>query len=57
MVMCVRTLLSSSVENLDVFQLYTDASPELHSICRIVFAASLYGSIGMSPEQNKIKLS
>lgn len=44
------TLLSGSVENLDVFQLYTNASPELHSICSVVFAASLNGAIGMSPK-------
>lgn len=48
-VLCVPTLLPAPVENLDVFQLYTNASPELHSICCVVFATSLNGAIGMSP--------
>lgn len=47
-IMRVPTLLPGPVENLDVFQLHTDAGPELHSICSIVFAASLNGAIGMS---------
>ena len=56
MLLCVRvcsqpsaTLLSGSVENLDVFQLYTNAGPELDRICGVVFVASLDGAIGMSP--------
>ena len=48
---CFPTLLPGSVENLDVFQLHTNTSPELHSIRSIVFAASLNGAIGMSPKQ------
>lgn len=52
----VPTLLSGPVENLNVFQLYTNACPELHSICSIVFASSLNGAIGMGPKQNNKKL-
>lgn len=48
---CVATLLPGPVENLYVFQLYTNASPELHSIRSVVFAASLDGAVSMSPEQ------
>lgn len=47
----VPTLLPGPVENLDVFQLHTDAGPELHCICSIVFAASLNGAIGMSSKE------
>ena len=46
----IPTLLPGPVEHLDVFQLHTDASPELQCICSIVFAASLNGAVGMSPE-------
>lgn len=42
------TLLPGLVENLDVFQLHADAGPELHGVCGVVFATSLYGAIGMS---------
>lgn len=54
-VLCAPTLLPGPVEHLDVFQLYTNASPELHSICSVVFVASLNGAIGMRPEQTKTK--
>ena len=54
--MCVPTLLPGSVENLDVFQLHTNSSPELHSICSIIFAASLNGAIGMSPKKKTDQL-
>lgn len=47
-VFLLPTLLPGPVENLDVFQLHTNAGPELHSICSIVFAASFNGAIGMS---------
>lgn len=46
------TLLPGPVKNFDVFQLYANACPELHSICSIVFAPSLNGAIGVSPKQN-----
>ncbi len=48
---CVPTLLPCPVEDLDVFQLYTNAGPELHSICSVVFAASFNGAICVSPKQ------
>lgn len=57
--MCILscpTLLPGPVENFNVFQLYTNACSELHSICSIVFAASLNGAIGMSPKQKTTKL-
>lgn len=44
-------MLPGPVENLDVFQLHTNTSPELHSICSIVFVASLNGAIGMSSKE------
>lgn len=52
-ILCSPTLLPGPVENFDVFQLYTNACPELHSICSIVFAASFNGAIGMSPKQRQ----
>ena len=54
--LCAPTLLPGPVENLDVFQLHTNASPELHSICSIVLVASLNRAIGMSPKQKAAKL-
>lgn len=53
---CFPTLLPGPVEDLDVFQLYTNACPELHGICSVVFAASLDGAIGVSSAQKTIKL-
>lgn len=44
-------MLPGPVENLDIFKLHTNASPELHSICSIVFAASLNGAICMSSKE------
>lgn len=49
----LATLLPGLVENLDVFELYADAGPELHGIRGVVFAASLYRTICMSPNNNK----
>lgn len=46
-------MLPGLVENLDVFELHADAGPELHGICGVVFAASLYRTICMSPNNNK----
>lgn len=45
------TLLPCPVENLDVFQLNTNACPELHSISSVVFVASLDGAICMGSKQ------
>lgn len=53
----LATLLPGLVEDLDVFQLHADAGPELHGICGVVFAASLYGAIGMSPNKKNTKIS
>lgn len=49
--MCFPTLLPGPVENLDVFQLHTNAGPELHRIRSVVFVASLDGAVSMSPER------
>lgn len=51
MFLSVPTCLSCSVENLDIFQLYSNARPELHSICSIVFVASLNGAVSMGPKK------
>ena len=45
------TLLPSSVEDLDVLELYANASPELNGVGGVVLAASLNGAVGMSPGQ------
>lgn len=53
---CVTpTLLSGPVEHLDVLELDADASPELHSVCGVVFVASLNGAVCVSPEQKATK--
>lgn len=46
------TLLPGPIENLDVFQLYTNTSPQRHRVCGVVFVASLYGAISMCPGSN-----
>ena len=43
-------MLPGPVEHFDVFELYSDASAQRHRICSVVFAAPLYGAIGMSPD-------
>lgn len=51
--MFVFTCLSGSIEDFNIFELYTDACPELHSICSVVFAASLNGAISMGPKKTE----
>lgn len=48
-------MLPGLVENLDVFELHADASPELHGVRGVVFAASLYRAVCMSPNKEKKK--
>lgn len=50
-------MLPGLVENLDVFELHADAGPELHGIRGVVFAASLYRTICMSPNKKNQKHS
>lgn len=50
-------MLPGLVENLDVFELHADAGPELHGIRGVVFAASLYRTICMSPTKKTKKTS
>ncbi len=45
----VFTLLPGPVENLDVFELHPNTSPQRHGVCGVVLAASLYGAISMRP--------
>lgn len=54
--MFVFTCLSGSIEDFNIFELYTDACPELHSICGVVFAASLNGAISMGPKKNRTRI-
>lgn len=49
----VSTCLSGSIENFNIFELYTNACPELHSICSVVFVASLNGAISMGPKKQE----
>lgn len=49
----VPTLLSGPVENLDILQLHSNASPELHGISGIVFASSLDGAVGMGSKKRR----
>lgn len=45
----VLTLLPGPVENLDIFKLHPNTSPQRHGVRGVVLAASLYGSISMGP--------
>lgn len=45
----VLTLLSGPVEDLDVFELHPNTSPQRHRVCGIVFTSPLYRAIGMRP--------
>ncbi len=45
------TLLSRSVKDLDVFELDADACPQTQWISCIVFTATLYWTIRMSPKE------
>lgn len=47
------TFLPVSVEDLDVFELHTDAGSQGHRVRGIVFAPALDGAIGVSPGARK----
>lgn len=47
----VLTLLPGPIENLDVFQLHPDTSPQRHRFCGVVLVASLYRAISMCPSK------
>lgn len=43
------TFLPVPVEDFDVFELDTDARPQGHRVCSIVFTPTFDGTVGVSP--------
>lgn len=49
----IHTLLSCTVEDFNVFELYTNACSQIHHVCDVVLVSSLDGAIGMCPIANR----